>query len=472
MAAGAGANVVTVRFNTAAAYADVRILEYAGLDGLNPLIGGAGASGTSAMSNSGSLTTTVPSVLLVAGNVVETMTSGAGSGFTSRMITSPNSDIAEDRVVTAAGTYSATAPMANGYWVMQMAAFQAPPAGPPPPDTTPPTVAITAPSAAATVTGSVMITATAGDNVGVAGVQFKVDGANVGAEVTGISPYSVAWNTTGVANGPHTLTAVARDTSNLTTTSAGVGVTVNNDTTPPTVTLTAPAAGATVSGVVTVTATASDNVAMAGVQFRLDGANLGGEVTGTSPYSMTWNTAAVTNGSHGLTAVARDSANLTTTSATVPVTVSNVLDTTPPVVTVTAPGAGATVSGAITITATATDNVGVAGVQFKLDGANLGGEVTGTSPYSVTWSTTGTSNGSHTLTAVARDTSNLTTTSGAVPVTVSNSASEPITFRQGNYAVPQTPQTAVTVPFTGLSSPAISMSSSWAGTTVSRRSRR
>jgi Galactose oxidase-like, Early set domain/Bacterial Ig domain len=446
-AAGAGANVVTVRFSVAAMYPDVRVLEYSGLDTVSPLVGGVGASGSGATSSSGSLAVPSGSILLVAGNVVEKKTNAAGTGFTSRMITAPNGDIAEDRVVTAAGTYSGTASLASGYWVMQMAAFRQP-SGPPPPDTTPPAVTITAPAASATVNGSVMITATASDNVGVAGVQFKVDGVNIGTEVTGISPYSVAWDTTGVANGPHTLTAVVRDTSNLTTTSAGVGVTVSNDTTPPTVTLTAPASGATVSGIVTVTATASDNAGVAGLQFKLDGANLGAEVTGAPPYSISWNTTGAINGSHTLAAVARDTANLTTTSAGVPVTVSNVPDTTPPTVTITAPASGATVSGAITLTATASDNVGVAGVQFKLDGANLGPEVTGTSPYSVTWSTTGATNGAHTLTAVARDTSNLTTTSSAVSVTVSNAATTPITFRQGNYAVPQSPQTAVAVTFT------------------------
>src|SRR2546425_8968119 len=53
-----------------------------------------------------------------------------------------------------------------------------------PPDTTPPTVSITAPAASATVAGTVTVSASATDNVGVVGVQFKLDGANVGAEVT------------------------------------------------------------------------------------------------------------------------------------------------------------------------------------------------------------------------------------------------------------------------------------------------
>ncbi|MGH8511101.1 MAG: Ig-like domain-containing protein, partial [Gammaproteobacteria bacterium] len=77
------------------------------------------------------------------------------------------------------------------------------------------------------------------------------------------------------------------------------------DSTPPTVSITAPANGATVSGTaVTVSANASDNVSVAGVQFKLDGVDLGAEDT-TSPYSLTWNTTA-TNGTHTLSAVARD----------------------------------------------------------------------------------------------------------------------------------------------------------------------
>lgn len=86
------------------------------------------------------------------------------------------------------------------------------------------------------------------------------------------------------------------------------------DTTPPTVSLTAPTSGATVSGAsVTVSATASDDVGVVGVQFKLDGANLGAEDT-TSPYSATWNSTTATNGAHTLTATARDAAGNTTTT--------------------------------------------------------------------------------------------------------------------------------------------------------------
>jgi hypothetical protein len=93
--------------------------------------------------------------------------------------------------------------------------------------------------------------------------------------------------------------------------------------------------------------------------------------------------------------------------------------TTPPTVSITSPKSGDTVSGRINVTASASDSQGVAGVQFFLDNAPLGAEVT-TAPYSVSWDTTTVSNGSHTLTAVARNTSGNRATSAPVTVTVSN----------------------------------------------------
>jgi hypothetical protein len=100
------------------------------------------------------------------------------------------------------------------------------------PDTVPPTVSVTAPVAGATVSGALSVQATAADDVGVAGVQFSLDGANLGPEVT-TAPYTASWDSSAAANGPHTLTAVARDAAGNTTTSAGVSVTVSNGAPPP-----------------------------------------------------------------------------------------------------------------------------------------------------------------------------------------------------------------------------------------------
>jgi hypothetical protein len=95
-----------------------------------------------------------------------------------------------------------------------------------------------------------------------------------------------------------------------------------SDTTPPGVSLSAPAPGATVSNMVSVSASASDNLGVAGVRFKLDGADLGAEDT-TAPFSISWDSALASNGAHVLSAVARDAAGNTTTSAPVGVTISN-----------------------------------------------------------------------------------------------------------------------------------------------------
>jgi hypothetical protein len=105
--------------------------------------------------------------------------------------------------------------------------------------------------------------------------------------------------------------------------SGQVSTTPNPDSTPPAVSITLPANGATVSGsAVQLSANASDNVGVMGVQFRLDGGNLGSEIT-AAPYTLSWNTGTAANGSHTLTAVARDAAGNATTGSRVSVTVSN-----------------------------------------------------------------------------------------------------------------------------------------------------
>ncbi len=143
-------------------------------------------------------------------------------------------------------TYSATSAFptttfsASNYWVDVL--FTTTPVF----DTTPPTVAVTAPVSGTVATGTIPVTAAASDDVGVVGVQFLLDGANLGIEDT-VPPYSLSWDTTAVTDGGHQLAAVARDWAGNTTTSTLVTVTVDNsiDITPPTVTGTTPAAGAT-----------------------------------------------------------------------------------------------------------------------------------------------------------------------------------------------------------------------------------
>ena len=125
VAAPAGGTTITVTFNAAVNYPDVRIAEYSGIDPLNPVDVSVSGTGTGTTSNSGTVTTTNPNDLLVGANYVTTHSTGPGTSFTQRVITEPDGSILEDRIVTTAGSYNATAPLTNGSWIMQMVAFKA-----------------------------------------------------------------------------------------------------------------------------------------------------------------------------------------------------------------------------------------------------------------------------------------------------------------------------------------------------------
>jgi chitodextrinase len=147
---------------------------------------------------------------------------------------------------------------------------------PPPTDTTPPTVSLTAPTAGATVSGTITVSATASDNVGVVGVQFKLNGANLQAEDT-TAPYAIAWNTTAVANGSYTLTATARDAAGNQATAAGVTVTVSNaaaDTTPPSTPTGLSATAVSASQINLAWAAATDNVGVTGYRIYRGGSQI------------------------------------------------------------------------------------------------------------------------------------------------------------------------------------------------------
>jgi hypothetical protein len=125
VAAAAGANTVTVTFSAAAVSADIRVLEYQGAALTNTVDVTAGSSGTNGTSSSGAVTTTNAADLIFGANLVAGATTGAGTGFTSRLLTQPDADIAEDQMVAAIGSYAATAPISSGQWIMQVVAFRA-----------------------------------------------------------------------------------------------------------------------------------------------------------------------------------------------------------------------------------------------------------------------------------------------------------------------------------------------------------
>jgi len=180
----------------------------------------------------------------VTGYSVERCQGSACTNFT--QISTPGGTSYSDTGLSASTTYRyrVRATDAAGNWSSYSSIASA--ATPTPLDTIPPTVTMTAPASGTTVSGTITVSANASDNVGVVGVQFKLGGVNLAAEATS-APYSISWNTTTVANGSYTLTAVARDAAGNQTTSASVTVRLNNP--PPlpdagsTITFTIPADG-------------------------------------------------------------------------------------------------------------------------------------------------------------------------------------------------------------------------------------
>lgn len=180
----------------------------------------------------------------------------------------------------------------------------------------PPSVSLAA-AASGTVGTQMTLTATASDADGsVTSVEFFDGAASLGSDA--VSPHAIAWTPT--TPGTHSLTARATDNGGAATTSAAVVVTVNAssgaDTQAPTAVLTAPADLATgLAGTLTLTATASDNVGVAGVEFQVDGATVGSEDT-SAPYSVSVDSNAYASGQHVVRARARDAAGNTSAWAT------------------------------------------------------------------------------------------------------------------------------------------------------------
>jgi hypothetical protein len=199
----------------------------------------------------------------------------------------------------------------------------------PPTDTTMPTVALTAPTNDAVISGTIDVTATASDEKvggvgGVAGVQFLLDGNPLKAE-DAEAPYSISWNTSDVpsgvrSDGPHLLSARARDTANNVAVSAPVRVTV--DTSAPTVAITSPTSNAPIADMVKVEVDAFDNVAVASVQILVDSVDRGAAMT-TKPYALEFNSRTLSTGVHTFAARARDTAGNSIVSTPVTVTVAN-----------------------------------------------------------------------------------------------------------------------------------------------------
>jgi hypothetical protein len=208
------------------------------------------------------------------------------------------------------------------------------------------------------------------------------------------------------------------------------------DTVPPVVALLAPLEGATVSGTTVVAAAASDDVAVVQVDLYLDGALLVSD--SSSPYSFALDTTTLSSGKHVLQVLASDAAHNSAMSTAVTVTVDNSpADTRPPVVSMGTPTAGATVKGTVSVTASATDNVGVSQVDLYVDGVLVASDAS--APYAFSWDTVPLGNGLHSLKLVASDlagnvgqaTRNVTVANSHAPLAVNDSFAAPYRAQSG-----------------------------------------
>jgi len=187
---------------------------------------------------------------------------------------------------------------------------------PPPTDTSSPSVSINTPTNNATVSGTINITASASDNVQVSRVDFFVDGNYKG--VDSATPYNYAWDSKTVSGGLHTLKAKAYDTSGLSAESS-VTINVSNtplilDTIPPVVTIVSPANNSSLysPGFTTIVTDVTDNVAVAKVEFYVDGVLT--STVNAAPYQYGWRLKKNNRGVHIINVKAYDSSSLTSTS--------------------------------------------------------------------------------------------------------------------------------------------------------------
>ena len=194
-------------------------------------------------------------------------------------------------------------------------------------DSTAPVVKITTPTASAKLSGLAPIDVTATDNIAVVRVELYVNGSLYATDI--VDPFNFILDTSGFADGGATLVSKGYDAAGNAGTSASVAVTIANDTTAPVVTIQNPASGSTVTGTVTVAASATDNNKVAEISLAIDGRQVA--LSYGSSLSYSWNTGSTstnakgkgrksttTAGSHSLVVTAKDPAgNVTQQSTTV-----------------------------------------------------------------------------------------------------------------------------------------------------------
>ena len=405
-----GANTVTARFGSSiTSWAVLYIHEYSGLDPVNPLDTTADAAGTGSAMNSGSSTTSNANDLIFGAGASSNTVTAAGPGFTSRLTNFGNRT--EDKSVTSAGSYNATATQNGNRWVMHMVAFRTATGG----DQAAPSVPAGLTATAASSSAIDLSWTSSTDNVSVTGYKVFRNGTQI---ATTTSP---SYQDTGLSEATSYSYAVsAFDAAGNESARSSVASATTRDVTAPSAPTNLTANPASSTRIDLSWGASTDNVGVTGYKVFRDGTQI------ASPSGTTYQDPGLTPGtSHTYRISARDAAGNESALSSPATATTPAPDASLPSVSVTAPAAGTVVSGNVNVTATANDDVGVVGVQFLLDGAPLGAEDT-TAPYGLSWDTTAASNGVHVLSARARDAAgNTATSSSSMTVTVSNTAPPP-----------------------------------------------
>ncbi len=289
------------------------------------------------------------------------------------------------------------------------------------PDEVPPTCIIIYPVGGQAVSGDVKIVIGANDNDELDRINLYIDGDLETTFRKG--PYEFVWNTAPIAdNQDHSIFAVAYDKSDNAGFSGTTVVRVVSgslpDTLSPVITLIHPVAGAVVKDTVQVIPQIIDDGQIQKVDYFVDG-YLAETVT-QSPFIYMWDVTGYLNGStHAIFARAFDENMNSGYSGVITVTVqsSHILDNTPPSVSIGYPITGSTLTQNTTIVANAFDNIGIANVEFYIDGLYRGNDAT--EPYEFSWQIDSLSPGSsHSIFAIAYDGAANSATSATVTVTV------------------------------------------------------
>lgn len=193
------------------------------------------------------------------------------------------------------------------------------------PDAIAPKVSILSPANAASVSGTISVQVSATDNVKVTSVTLSVDGSAKSTSKT--APFTNVWNSGTVPNGTHTLTVTAKDAKGNSS-SSSIQVSVNNvtvgDITAPSVNISSPTNGASydASTVLTINASASDNVGVSSLNISIDGTVVA--ASSNSSFSYSWNTSTAGSGIHTISSTAKDAAGNQTIKS-VAVTINTVV---------------------------------------------------------------------------------------------------------------------------------------------------